>query len=608
MSISKDLETYKAVFGVENVVYSHTATFIYKDNGKDRNLISSIFLTAENITVINTRYGLKYRIPLGDIVDFTTENKMLKYYVHLEYGRQSKRYNASIDFTTKGDGNTFISLLTLAIEVDRKRLDLDRKLDDMNNEVSQWKQQINDLDSANKALTEEKQQIEHEFKDESQGLNSELQKELNDVYSIKKQLKLQEKELQNTIKEEKNKLQDYKDKELKAVNDKKREIMDMVADLKLERKDIAAKNEKLNEEIRLKKEKILELDSNIEDRILNSDLKDIFVSHFEDSITSKELNDKLSMLSLDEKEMVKNNEAVSYSGYNDKKSFINSQIKQILRSFNTECDYLFSSLTSRNYENHHKKIIRSFETLNKIYKVDYVELSREYLKIKLEKLNLINERAIKIEQEKELQREIKEQMKEEEKVRRELEQQEKKIEKEERQFGNEIKSLFKRLEKTKNDIEKELYADKIRELEEKVKQLEEDKKDVENRKLNTRAGYVYVISNIGSFGEGIYKIGLTRRLEPYDRVKELGDASVPFEFDVHAMIFSDDAPALENTLHRHFRDRELNKVNHRKEFFRVDIDEIEEVVKNNHNNTVEFTKIPVAEQYWESQNIDEQLE
>ena len=605
MSISKDLESYKAIFGVENVVYSHTATFIYKDNGKDRNLISSIFLTAENITVINTRYGLKYRIPLVDIVNFTTENKMLKYYVHLEYGRQSKRYNASIDFTTKGDGNTFISLLSLAIEVDRKRLDLDRKLNDMNNEVNQWKQQINDLDSANKVLTEEKQQIEHEFKDESQGLNGKLQKELNDVYSIKKQLKLQEKELQNTIKEEKNKLQDYKDKELTAVNEKKREIMDMIADLKLECKDIAAKNEKLHDEIRLKKEKILELDSNIKDRILNSDLKDIFVNHFEENITSKELKDKLSMLSLDEKDMVKNDEAINYSGYDEKKSYINSQIKQILRAFNTECDYLFSSLNARNYENYHNKIVRSFEILNRIYKVDKVEITREYLQIKLEKLNLINERAIKIEQEKELQREIKEQMKEEEKVRRELEQQKKKIEKEERQFGNEIKSLFKRLEKTKNDIEKELYADKIRELEEKVKQLEEDKKDVENRKLNTRAGYVYVISNIGSFGEGIYKIGLTRRLEPYDRVKELGDASVPFEFDVHAMIFSDDAPTLENTLHRHFRYRELNKVNHRKEFFRVDIDEIEEVVKNNHNNTVEFTKIPVAEQYWESQNINE---
>ncbi|HDG8540753.1 TPA: DUF4041 domain-containing protein [Staphylococcus aureus] len=311
------------------------------------------------------------------------------------------------------------------------------------------------------------------------------------------------------------------------------------------------------------------------------------------------------MLSLDEKDMVSNDEAVYYYGYSEKKSHINSQIKQILRSFNTECDYLFSSLTSRNYDNYHKKIVRSYEALNKIYKVDNVEITRQYLQIKLEKLNLINERAIKIEQEKALQREIKEQMKEEEKVRRELEQQEKKIAKEETQFSNEIKNLFKRLEKSQNDIEKELYADKIKELEEKVKQLEADKKDVENRKLNTRAGYVYVISNIGSFGEGIYKIGLTRRLEPYDRVKELGDASVPFEFDVHAMIFSDDAPTLESTLHRHFRDRELNKVNHRKEFFKVDIDEIEEVVKNNHNNTVEFTKIPVAEQYWESQNISQ---
>lgn len=530
MSISKDLETYKSVFGVENIVYSHTATFIFKDNGKDRNLISSIFLTAENITVINTRYGLKYRIPLGDIVDFTTENKMLKYYVHLEYGRQSNRYNASIDFTTKSDGNTFISLLSLAVEVDRKRVDLE-----------------------------------------------------------------------NTYENEMTKIQEYKDKELTNINEEKRKIINNISNLKIE-------NRKLKEEINIKQEKIKELDNNIKDKIFNSELKDIFVNHFEENITSKELKDKLSMLSLDEKDMVKNDEAINYSGYDEKKSYINSQIKQILRAFNTECDYLFSSLNARNYENYHNKIVRSFETLNRIYKVDKVEITREYLQIKLEKLNLINERAIKIEQEKELQREIKEQMKEEEKVRRELEQQEKKIEKEERQFGNEIKSLFKRLEKTKNDIEKELYADKIRELEEKVKQLEEDKKDVENRKLNTRAGYVYVISNIGSFGEGIYKIGLTRRLEPYDRVKELGDASVPFEFDVHAMIFSDDAPALENTLHRHFRDRELNKVNHRKEFFRVDIDEIEEVVKNNHNNTVEFTKIPVAEQYWESHSISELLD
>ncbi|MGC9604260.1 delta endotoxin C-terminal domain-containing protein [Staphylococcus warneri] len=153
MSISKDLETYKAVFGIENIVYSHTVTFIYKDNGKDRNLISSIFLTAENITVINTRYDLKYRIPLGDIVDFTTENKMLKYYVHLEYGRQSKRYNASIDFTTKGDGNTFITLLSLAVEVDRKTLDLENTYENEMTKIQEYK------DKELKNINEEKRKI-----------------------------------------------------------------------------------------------------------------------------------------------------------------------------------------------------------------------------------------------------------------------------------------------------------------------------------------------------------------------------------------------------------------------------------------------------------------
>ena len=159
---------------------------------------------------------------------------------------------------------------------------------------------------------------------------------------------------------------------------------------------------------------------------------------------------------------------------------------------------------------------------------------------------------------------------------------------------------MKYLASSSDEVQKQLYVDKINELNGKVEQLEEDKKDVENRLLNTRAGYVYVISNIGSFGEKVLKIGVTRRLEPMDRIKELGDASVPFEFDVHALIFSEDAPRLENILHNHFRDREVNKVNHRKEFFNVDLEEVEQVVKENHNNTVKFNKEPIAQQYRES--------
>ena len=153
------------------------------------------------------------------------------------------------------------------------------------------------------------------------------------------------------------------------------------------------------------------------------------------------------------------------------------------------------------------------------------------------------------------------------------------------------------MQKSTADAEKQLYIDKIRELEEKLKGLEESKKDVLNRESNTRAGFVYVISNIGSFGENIYKIGMTRRLEPMDRIKELSSASVPFEFDVHAMIFSEDAPALENTLHKTFNDKRVNKINPRKEFFNVTLREIEKVVKENHNATVQFTELAKAEQY-----------
>lgn len=138
---------------------------------------------------------------------------------------------------------------------------------------------------------------------------------------------------------------------------------------------------------------------------------------------------------------------------------------------------------------------------------------------------------------------------------------------------------------------------------EQERELEKEKETVMEREANARAGFVYVISNIGSFGENIYKIGMTRRLEPMDRVKELSSASVPFEFDVHAMIFSENAPELESTLHKHFEKQSVNRVNLKKEFFHVSLDEIEKVVLENYNNTVEFTRIPVANEYRQTQAI-----
>ena len=162
------------------------------------------------------------------------------------------------------------------------------------------------------------------------------------------------------------------------------------------------------------------------------------------------------------------------------------------------------------------------------------------------------------------------------------------------------------MQKAKDDVEKQLYIDKIQELEEKLRALQADKDNVLEREQNTRAGFVYIISNIGSFGERIFKIGMTRRLEPMDRIAELSSASVPFPFDVHAMIFSEDAPGLETILHQHFDSDRVNKVNPRKEFFRVDLDEIKKVVLENHNATVKFVDIPDATEYRETLRMGEE--
>ena len=140
-----------------------------------------------------------------------------------------------------------------------------------------------------------------------------------------------------------------------------------------------------------------------------------------------------------------------------------------------------------------------------------------------------------------------------------------------------------------------------------VSKIDKNLADIDYREANQRVGYVYVISNIGSFGENIYKIGMTRRLNPQERVDELGNASVPFNFDVHAMIFSKDAPALENALHHAFDDRKVNMVNKRREFFNVSLDEIEKVVKENFDGSVEFEKTALAEQYRETLKIKQEI-
>lgn len=358
--------------------------------------------------------------------------------------------------------------------------------------------------------------------------------------------------------------------------------------------------------------KVINLEANInklqeEYKILNNDYTyEISKFTIEDNITSEEYKSKYNLSILREKTLTKIGAALDtvYQSNNHSVKEINSDEKQLLRCFNSEIAAILTSITIKNIDSSKKKIIRTFETLNKLFETDKVSISSNMLEIKLEQADLMYAYQYQKEQERLQQKAIREQMVEEEKVRREIEKEKAKIEKEENQFKKEITKLMGYMQKS-NEAEKQLYIDKINELEAKLKQVEADKKDVLNREQNTRAGYVYVISNIGSFGEDVYKIGMTRRLEPMDRVKELGDASVPFEFDVHAMIFSDDAPALETVLHNTFRDNQVNKVNPRKEFFRVKLSEIEKVVKENFNATVTFTKVAEAAQYRESLKLEQ---
>lgn len=324
-----------------------------------------------------------------------------------------------------------------------------------------------------------------------------------------------------------------------------------------------------------------------------------------DGLKSDEVKNQLTMLRARQEELVKSGSALLISNTTAKKSALNYQIKQILRCFNAECKSIIEGVTVKNVDTVRAKIQRSFEAINKIFDVDGVHISQEYLALKYEELSLVYAYMVKEEEEREQRKAIREQMVEEEKVRREIERQKQKLEKEETQFNNEVKKLTTYLQKAKDDAERQLYMDKISDLEAKLKALEADKVNVLQREQNTRAGFVYIISNIGSFGEDVYKIGMTRRLEPMDRIAELSSASVPFPFDVHALIFSDDAPTLENILHQYFNEKRINLVNLKKEFFKVELDEIKKVVLENHNATVKFVDIPSAEQYRETLRLKE---
>ena len=209
---------------------------------------------------------------------------------------------------------------------------------------------------------------------------------------------------------------------------------------------------------------------------------------------------------------------------------------------------------------------------------------------------------VKKEQARQEQLALKQQMREEAEERKLLEQQRKKIEQEEAKYQSEIEKANEALSNTEDEAQIAALKSRILELQGQLSDVT-IKKDEISKLQNGKAGNVYVISNLGSFGENVFKIGMTRRMDPQDRVDELGSASVPFKFDVHSFIFSDDAVSLENKLHTILNDKRVNKVNMRKEFFYSTLDELETLV-NELDPTAEFNKTMLAEEFRQSQSTD----
>jgi len=277
---------------------------------------------------------------------------------------------------------------------------------------------------------------------------------------------------------------------------------------------------------------------------------------------------------------------------------IQEHAKLMLRAFNYQCDATILKVRYNNIETMEKRINNAFDQVNKLGQSKSLFITNAYLRTKLKELYLVHEYRDQLNYEKEERRLERERLREEAKARQEIEQA-KKLAEEEQSAKEEALKLARADLAKAHDAEKDQLNGLIAKLESELQSVLERKERAISRAQLTRSGHVYIISNIGVFGEKVFKIGMTRRLEPLDRVKELGDASVPFPFDVHAMIFSDDAPALEKALHKAFNDKRLNLVNLRKEFFQVELSKIKTEVLKDYPNA-KFAMFPEAEDYRKS--------
>lgn len=268
---------------------------------------------------------------------------------------------------------------------------------------------------------------------------------------------------------------------------------------------------------------------------------------------------------------------------------IKNLVKSAMQTFNTQAKALLDKVTPANYSASIDRLVKQARAVEKSYDCIGLEISSSYFRMWSEQMRLSAEIQKARNLQKELEREHKAELREAARVERELEAERLKLEKEKQHYLIMISSL-----EGSDDIEN------LEQFRQRVEEINRSIEDVDYRKANQRAGYVYVISNIGSFGKGVVKIGMTRRLEPMKRIHELSGASVPFNFDLHALFFSADAVGVETRLHRTFADKRINLVNSKREFFAVSPSDVKAALLNISGSLVEFVEEPAAEQYRET--------
>jgi hypothetical protein len=261
--------------------------------------------------------------------------------------------------------------------------------------------------------------------------------------------------------------------------------------------------------------------------------------------------------------------------------------KLMLRAYNAEADNCIRSLRAGNVVTAKRRLQHSRDVIARLGAMMQMQISEQFHALRLEELELTSDWLIKKQEEKEAEREERARLREERKVAKELADQRLQLDKERALLLQTLQALH-----AAGAIDEGLSA--------RLAEVDEAIADNDYRAANIRAGYVYVISNRGAFGEGVVKIGLTRRLEPMDRVNELGGASVPFRFDIHTIYFSEDAVTLEAELHRHFANRALNQANRRKEFFFATPAEVRDVLADKVGNLLEFAEDAEAIEYYQS--------